>query len=63
MKTYVHPYDLFDIILNCEGVSIRDGSTTYPKVLDMVTHEDEHFIYDMCEKIADGLAKRHPEWR
>lgn len=63
MKTYVHPYDLFDTILECEGVSHRDGAVVYPKVLDMVTHEDEHFIYDMCEAIADGLKERHPEWR
>lgn len=62
-KTYVHPYDIFDCIISeCEGVSTVDGTTRYPRVLDMVSDEDEHFIYDMCEAIADGLSARHPEW-
>ena len=63
MRTYVHPYDLFDcIIADCEAVSVSDGAARYPKLLDLVSNEDEHFIYDMCEVIADGLAERHPEW-
>ena len=63
-NTYVHPYDIFDVIIcECEGVREVDGKVEYPLVRDLVSDEDEHFIYDMCEKIADGLGKRHPEWR
>ena len=62
--TYVHPYDLFDCIINgCEAVALTDGAARYPILLDLVSIEDEHFIYDMCEQIADGLAARHPEWK
>jgi len=60
--TYVHPYDLFDSIIGCEGVSMRDGAATYPKVYDLVSTEDERYIYEMCEQISDGLQARHPEW-
>ena len=62
--TYVHPYDLFDaILMDCEAVVIVDGASKPSKVFELLSHEDEHFLYDMCELISKGLSERHPEWR
>ena len=60
--TYVHPYDLFDALVYCEGVTLLDGAATYPLVMDLLSTEDEKFLYEECERIADGLKRRHPEW-
>ena len=62
--TYIHPYDLFDaMLMDCEAVSVVDGAAKYPKVFELLSTDDEHYLYDMCEQIADGLLARHPEWR
>ena len=60
--TYIHPYDIFDAIIYCEGVTLRDGAATYPLVMNLLSTEDEKFVYEECERISEGLQARHPEW-
>lgn len=62
--TYIHPYDLFDaMLMDCEAVSMVDGAATYTRVFELLSTEDELFLYEMAERISDGLRERHPEWR
>ena len=61
-KTYVHPDDLYDAIVNADVVDNTRGADDVKPLYEYADKDDERLVYSLCEVLAAGINTNHEEW-